>query len=147
MKETNAAQPMPRRRAQFEIIVRKIELPHSADPNEEFRWLCKSFGFFEEIDKDKTAASVFKKLIDAAEKNRPLTSTEISGQIGMSRGAIINHLNNLQRAGLIEKQGKYYLARSGNVSTLIDEIESDIDAVFARMRRIAREIDREFGQR
>jgi predicted transcriptional regulator len=143
MKE-ETEQEMPRRRAQFEIVVRKIELPNSNNPREEFQWLCRSFGFFEEIDKDKTAASVFKKLIEAAERNKPLTSTEISEDVGMSRGAIINHLNNLQRAGLIEKQGRHYIARSRNVSTLIDEIESDIDAVFARMRRIAKQIDSEF---
>ena len=61
----------------------------------------------------------------------------------MSRGSVINHLNNLLNAGLIEKGGKYYFTRHKTMEGIITEIEDDIVHIFSRMKRIAKEVDSE----
>lgn len=134
-----------RRRASFKIVVRKIERPFSNDIREEFNWICQSLGFFEPIDKEKTASAIFKAILDATEQGNGLSSNEIAQKVNMSRGAIINHLNRLLNAGLIVKTGHFYVARSKSVYRLIQEIEEDIDRVFARMKDTAREIDEQMG--
>ncbi|MBN2067680.1 MAG: helix-turn-helix transcriptional regulator [Candidatus Diapherotrites archaeon] len=133
------------RRASFKIVVRRVEKPFSHSLDKELEWICRCLGFFEPIDREKTAASVFKEIVKAAESRRPLTSTSLAEKVDMSRGSVINHLNNLQRSGLIVRHGRVYLPRSRSVFRTIEEIEEDIDRIFARMKKTAREIDQEFG--
>ena len=73
-----------------------------------------------------------------------MSSTELAERIGMSRGAIINHLNNLKRSGLIENK-KYYSARSKSVKKKIEEIEEDIDRIFSQLKKTAEELDKQIG--
>ena len=117
----------------------------SSDAFDELDWICQSLGFFEPIDRDKTASSVFKEIIKATDKGQALTSSAIAGQVKMSRGAVINHLNNLMRSGLIVRHGRYYISRSRSMYRTIEEIEEDIDRIFAKMKRTALEIDKELG--
>ncbi len=134
-----------KRRASFKIVIRRIERPFSGSLEKEFEWICRSLGFFEPIDRDKTAANIFKEVVLATENKKPLTSSEIADKVKMSRGSVVNHLNNLQRSGLIVRQGRHYLARSRSMFRAIEEIEEDIDRIFQKMKKTAREIDQEFG--
>jgi len=133
------------RRASFKIVIRRIERPFSGSLEKEFEWLCKSLGFFEPIDREKTASEIFLEVVKATEENRPLTSSQLASRVEMSRGSVVNHLNNLQRSGLVVRQGRNYLARSRSMVRTIEEIEEDIDRIFAKMKKTAREIDEEFG--
>ncbi len=129
----------------FEIVIRRVEQPFSDKAEEEFNWLLQCLGFFEPIDKGKTAASVFKELVKATDNGLLLTSTELAERVGMSRGAVINHLNNLQRSGLVLKHGSKYSARSKSMFRMIKELQDEIDLVFKRMEQTAKELDEEMG--
>ena len=133
------------RKATFKIVIKKVEEPFSSDPFVELDWICQSLGFFEPIDRDKTASAIFKELLQISNKQKAMSSTLLSERLNMSRGSIINHLNNLQRAGLIVRQGRYYYPRSKSISRTIAEIEEDIDRVFQKMKKAAQEIDKEMG--
>ena len=135
----------PTKRSRFKIVVRKVERPFKDDFEHQLTWICSSLGFFEPIDKDKNAAAVFKELVLAAENGEALTSTALAERVGMSRGAIINHLGNLLRSGLIEKNGKYYSARSRSMKRTIEEIEEDVERIFSQLKRAAEEIDLQIG--
>ena len=137
--------PEETRRASFKIVVRRVEQPFSSNLDRELDWICSSLGFFEPIDREKTAASVFKVIVRAAEQRKPLTSTALAKRVDMSRGSVINHLNRLQRSGLVVRQGRFYLPRSRSVFRTIEEIEEDIERIFQRMKKAAVQIDREFG--
>ena len=133
------------RKASFKIVVRRIEKPFSHTLDKELEWICQSFGFFEPIDRSKTASSVFKEIVFAAEKGRPLSSTTLAVKVKMSRGSVINHLNNLMRSGLVVRDGRSYMPRSRSIFRTIEEIEEDIERIFQRMKKAAKEIDEEFG--
>ncbi|MCR4369290.1 MAG: helix-turn-helix domain-containing protein [archaeon] len=132
-------------RVAFKIVVKKVERPFSQDPLEEFEWLCQTLGFYEPIDKDKTASSIFKAMLVASDRGEALTSSAIAQRVGMSRGSVINHLNNLMRSGIVVHAGRYYMLRSRSVLRTIEEIQEDVERVFERMKRTAREIDEELG--
>ncbi len=133
------------KRASFKIVIRKVEKPFSHSLEKELDWLCSCLGFFESNDRGKTAASIFKIVVRSAEQNKPLTSTALANKVRMSRGSVINHLNNLQRSGLVVRQGRFYLPRSRSMFRTIEEIEEDIERLFQKMKKTAREIDEEFG--
>lgn len=133
------------RKDTFKIVLKKVEKPFSKDIEKELEWICRCFGFFEPIDRSKTASSVFKEIVFAAEKNKALSSTQIAKRVEMSRGSVINHLNNLMRSGLIIRQGRNYLLRSKSIFRTIEEIEEDIERIFTKMKKTAKEIDEEFG--
>ena len=138
---------MEERRAVFKIVVKRVEKPFSKNPLAELDWICQSLGFMEPIDRDKTASMVFREIIKATEGGEALTSTAISGRVGMSRGAVINHLNNLMRSGLIVREGRFYSARSRSIFRTIEEIEEDVERIFAKMKKTAMELDEELGVR
>lgn len=133
------------RRKGFKIVIKGIERPFSRKASDELDWICESLGFFEPIDREKTASAIFKEIVKATEKGSALTSTAIAKKVGMSRGSVINHLNNLIRSGLIVRHGRYYESRSRSVFRTVEEIEEDIDRIFERMKRTAKDIDKEFG--
>ncbi len=132
-------------RSTFKIVIKKVERPYSHDIDNSLEWLCRSLGFFEPIDREKTAASILKEILNASDDGTALTSTAIAQRVGMSRGSVINHLNNLMRAGLVARHGRYYATRSKSVFRTVEEIEEDIDRIFSKMKKTAREIDREIG--
>lgn len=134
---------LPRRNS-FKIVIKRVERPMRTTPEEEFHWLCETLGFFEPIDKDKTASQIFREIVTATEKGTALTSTAIADRVGMSRGAVINHLNNLLRSGLITRNGRYYSARSRRLANTIEEIQEDIERIFSRMRKAALDFDEQF---
>lgn len=136
---------IPTKRYRFKIVVRKVEKPFNEDFEHQLAWICSSLGFFEPIDKEKNAAAVFKEIVLATEKGEALCSTAIAERVGMSRGAVLNHLNNLQRSGLIEKNGKYYSARSNSMKRTIEEIEEDVNRVFMQLKKTAEELDKQIG--
>jgi len=133
------------RRGYFKVVIRKVERPFKDDFENQLAWICSSLGFFEPIDKDKNAAAVFKEIVLSTEKGEALTSTAIAERIGMSRGSVINHLNNLLRSGLIEKTGKFYCARSKSMQRTIEDIEEDVNRIFLQLKKSAEDIDRQFG--
>lgn len=129
----------------FRITIKKVEPPFTSRLEDEFNFICKSLGFFEEIDKEKTASAIFKQIVKNYDKGKMLTSTELSRIVKMSRGAVINHLNNLITAGLVVREGRYYVPRSKSIFRTIREIEEDIERIFRKMEERAKRIDREFG--
>lgn len=132
------------RQASFRIIIREIEQPIGHNTEREMEWLCQSLGL-SPIDKDKATVDIFKEIVKATENGKGISSTELAEKIQLSRGAIINHLNNLQLAGLVIKEGRNYFARSRSMVRTIQEVEADIKRIFDRMEETAREIDRAFG--
>jgi predicted transcriptional regulator len=131
------------RRGQFKITVRKVDSPIQDDFENNLVWICSSLGFFEEIDKEKNAARIWKEILLSSAQGQVLTSTSIAERIGMSRGSVINHLNNLTRAGLIQKGGRYYYARSASVKKIMEELEDEVSHIFSRLKNAGEKIDKE----
>ena len=136
---------VPTKRSKFKVVVRRVERPFNEDFEHQLAWICSSLGFFEPIDKEKNAAAVFKELVLATENGSALTSTAIAERIGMSRGAVINHLNNLLHSGLVEKNGHFYSARSRSMKRTIEEIEEDVERIFVQLKKAADSLDKQIG--
>ena len=127
----------------FELVLRSFNDSLSSDDlRAEFDGFCKSLGFFEAIDKDKTASMVFRRVLEVSGiNNKGISSSALARRIGMSRGSILNHLGNLKQSGLIVKHGTLYSTRSNSLLRTVEEVESDVDRVFERLKRQARLID------
>ncbi len=132
------------RRTSFRIVIRRIEKPFEKNVEREIEWLCQSLGL-SPVDKDKNTVDIFKLIVNATESGKGVSSSELAQKINLSRGAVIHHLNNLQLAGLVVKQGRNYVARSRSMVRTIQEVEEDIMRIFDRMEETAREIDQAFG--
>ncbi len=138
--------PKPQRQAlQFEVVVKRVEKPFSGRSMDGLDWICQSLGFLEPIDRKRTASAVFKEILRATEEGRRISSSGLAERVGMSRGSVVNHLNNLMRSGLIVRNGRFYSARSRSVYRTLEEIEADIQHVFSKMKGAALVIDRELG--
>lgn len=146
--------PRPTRRPahSFELSVKSIEPPFSNRIEEELDYLCKSFGLLEPLGKEKTTSQVFKELFNTSHssikepgQHGMLSSSELAKRMRISRGAVINQLNNLQRSGLVVKRGRLYGVRSNSILRTIEELEADVNKVFEKTKKIAKQIDDETG--
>ena len=133
------------RHASFRVVVRRVEPPFGRNRDQEIEWICQSLGLAPAGEKNHPSILIFKEVVKSTEQNKGISSTELADIVQMSRGAVINQLNNLQRAGLIVKEGRTYVARSRSMVRTIQEVEEDVKRIFDRMERIAMDMDREFG--
>lgn len=127
------------------IKIKTVRKPRKPDIEEDIDWICRSLGIFEPRDKKKTASKVFRIIIKATKKDEPVSSTEIADRVGVTRGAVINHLHKMMNSGLVVKRDRGYVLRAHNMFDTIGEIEEDIERMIRRMKRICDDIDKKVG--
>ncbi|MEM0493341.1 MAG: hypothetical protein QXS02_05255 [Candidatus Thermoplasmatota archaeon] len=129
-----------------QITLKKLDLPAIGNIDEDINFICKSFGFFTERDKQETAGKIFQLLVkEACGSNKGLNSDEIAERLKMSRGAIVHHLNNFISTGLVIRSHNTYRLRAQSLQKCIEEIRDDIDRILSQMLKIANEIDARLG--
>lgn len=128
-----------------QVLMRDLEKPAEKDLDMDIDWICQSFGFYEEIDKEKTASKIFKELINSMNEGDGVTSTELGQGSNVTRGAALNHLKKMMNTGLVVKEGNRYLLRCSSLRRTVKEIHRDIDRIFEDIDQIATEIDDRIG--
>lgn len=124
-----------------EVHLRSIRKKPTREPDELLEWFCNSLGVVGPRDVENICFRIFAELLEAVRKDAALTSDEIADTVGLTRGAVIHHLNRMQTAGLvIKRQGRYEI-RTYSLETLVEEIEKDVDRIFGDLRKIAKKLD------
>lgn len=121
--------------------IRDLRMPPSADLDEDVEWICRCFGFLESRDKEKTAARIFKALLEAMKKGKGLSSDELAEKIGLTRGTMVHHLNKLIQSGLIVRREGLYELRGMSLQRTVQETKRDVNRVFENIEKIAQTID------
>jgi len=127
------------------ITIVQIRKPAERNVNQELQWLGTSLGLFNLRDKDKSCFRVFIELLRSAKGHQTLTSDELALKLALSRGTIIHHINRLMESGLVVHEGNKYTLRVENLSSLIEELEKDIQRTCEDLRQVAKEIDKRIG--
>jgi predicted transcriptional regulator len=118
-----------------------IPTPLTTDKDSDVDWICKCFGFTEPRDKNKTAAKIFAALVEAIKEKGSISSDELAEKVGVTRAAVVHHLNRMMGSGLVvRRHGSYQLRMQGVESTVV-EVQRDILRVFENLRKVSREID------
>lgn len=112
---------------------------------EDLEWVCRSLGFPCERDKDKTIIKIFESLIERARNSDGISSDEMASVVGLTRGAVVYHLNKMIRCGLILRRENLYELRMNSLQMTVDEIESDIHRILNNIRKIAKGVDEKLG--
>ena len=129
--------------AEYRIL--DVRIPSTVDYNQDVEWICRSFGFLEARDKRKTAARIFKLLLEAAREGKGLSSDELAAKIGLTRGTIVHHLNKMIKGGLVIYHEGQYKLRGRSLRSTLGEIERDINRVFENLYKVAVSIDETLG--
>ena len=128
------------------VVVRKVRSPAPGSIDEDIDYICKSFGYFSQRDKQESAGKIFRLLVkEACGHNEGICSDEMAKKLSLSRGAIVHHLNSFITCGLVIKERNVYRIRSSSLQKSIEEIKEDIDRIFKQMSKIAIEIDEKLG--
>ncbi|MCX8147080.1 MAG: ArsR family transcriptional regulator [Candidatus Woesearchaeota archaeon] len=130
---------------QQRITIIRYRKPAKKEINEELQFLGNSLGLFGERDKDKSCFRIFIELLKATRANMPLSSDEIAMKTGLSRGTVVHHLHRLIEAGLVVYESGKFMLRAGNLETVVEEVQKDINRTLDDLRQIAAEIDKRMG--
>lgn len=128
-----------------EIRILKIEKKNSNEINEDIQWISNSLGLFSKRDKEKSCFRVFLELLKAKKENKLISSDEIAFNSHLSRGTVIHHINKLIEHDFIVEYKNRYALKTKNVESLIKDLESNVNAVFKDLKKVAKEIDKELG--
>jgi len=134
-----------REEALAEYTILDIRMMPMVDVKQDIEWICRSFGFLESRDKEKTAARIFNELLEATKKGAGLSSDELAEKLKLSRGTMVHHLNKLMKSGLvIHHQGRYKL-RAFSLQRTVEEVKRDIIRIFENISQVAKSIDENLG--
>jgi predicted transcriptional regulator len=131
--------------ARFKIVIKDEELPFERDVDKYIKFLCNVMGISTKRDKDDTSCKVLKRIVVRSRRNGVITTKEICDEIEMSRGAVVNQINKMIKAGMLRKEGNYYVLRRKNLFRTILEIREDTLRLFNRIEEIAKKLDEEIG--
>ena len=129
----------------YRIYLKKVRTPAPGSLKGDIDFICQSFGYFSQRDKNNTAGKIFRLLVKNISEGDGLTSDQIAEELELSRGAIVYHLNNFITAGLVIKEKNKYRLRSHSLQKSIEEIRQDTHRIFNEMLKIAEAIDEELG--
>lgn len=127
------------------ITLVQIRRPSQEDINNELQWLGNSFGLFGLRDKDSSCFRIFITLIKRSHRNDPISSDDIAEKLALSRGTVVHHLIRLMETGLVVKEKEGYLLRENNLERLVRDMQRDVNAIFAELEDVAKEIDKKLG--
>ncbi len=122
-----------------EFVIRRLKVH---EMNDNFEWFCYSIGLVSPRDKERTSVKIFDTLLEAAVRGHSLTTDDIAKKVGVTRGAVIHHLNRMIELGLIIQRGGKYMLRVNNLEELVDEIERDIQSTIKIIRKISESLDK-----
>ena len=128
------------------IRLARLEIPPAGNISEDIEFICRSFGYFSQRDKQGTAGKIFQVLVeDSSTDSAGLTSDEIAEKLHLTRGAIVYHLNDFIAAGLVTREKNLYRLRSKSLQKSIEEVMRDAQRIFEDMMKIAHDIDEQLG--
>ena len=129
-----------------ELILKKTIMPKVGSVNNDIDYICRSFGYFSQRDKQETAGKIFRLIVkETPGSEKGLSSDEIAAKLSISRGSVVHHLNCFISTGLIISEHNKYRLRSPSVQKSIEEIMVDVDRIFNQMLKIAKDIDNKLG--
>ena len=127
------------------ITIIQISKPAKHDINAELQWLGDSLGLFSLRDKDKSCFRMFVELIKSAKSGTPLSSDELGERLHLTRGTVVHHLNRLMESGIVVSERRRYVLRVEKLSSLVGEMEKDLERTYKNLKEIAEDIDRWMG--
>jgi predicted transcriptional regulator len=120
------------------FLVRK---PPIVEIEQDIEWICRSFGFLESRDKNRTAYSIFRAIVEAARKGEGVSTDQLAQELNLSRGTMVHHINKMIKSGLVMFHEGQYKLRGRSLKSTIIEIQKDIDRFFSDVQYVVETID------
>ena len=123
------------------ITLIKVRRKQDPNVNRELQWLGNSLGLFNQRDKDSSCFRVFITLVRKAKRNEAVSSDDIADRLSLSRGTVVHHLTKLMNSGIVIREREGYLLREHNLQKVVAQMQRDVEAMFAELKEVAKEID------
>ena len=124
------------------ITIVNVKRPKASSVNDELQWLGSALGLFGERDRDKSCFRIFIELIKAIRASGGLTSDDLAERLSLTRATVIHHLNTLMERGIVVHEGNRYVMRGDRLTSLMEDIQKDMDRAMIEMKKAAEELDR-----
>jgi predicted transcriptional regulator len=115
------------------------------DINTELQWLGRTIGLFPVRDRSSSRYRIFIELLKAAPSRTPLTSDEIAMRVGLTRGAVVHHLNELVPLNIVLRKSEGYILVDENLWALVKRIKLESKALLDDIAQAAKSIDNQLS--
>lgn len=124
-----------------EIRIRHIIKKRQDDVDDTIDLLCESLGVVGSRDVNKISVKIFKELLGALRNEENVSSDELAEKTGLTRGAVVHHLNRMLKAGIVIRTKRGYEIRTYDLESLVDAVKNDVLRIFDDLRGVAAELD------
>ncbi len=121
------------------IVVKTVNRPSEETASALTDWFFDSFDLSGKGDDQER--EMFKELINNTLKGIGTTSKELSGELNMPLSTVIYDLNKFIGSGLIQRKGRKYYLRAGDLESTIQELQAEMISEFNRMMQFATKLD------
>lgn len=126
------------------IVLQKRNLPSTKRLEEDIEWLCESLGLVAGRDTERTAAEIFRRVLQQHARGSASLSTTLMGK-DLTQASVNHHLRFLVNTGILERHNREIVLRGGSVRNAITEMQRDADRIFQNLLVVAESIDSKLG--
>lgn len=126
------------------IIIQRIDRPKTKRTKDEVKWVCNSLGLMNGRDLEDVSFKVMYELLDLFSDDKLISTEEISKELDIEPHRINHHIRGLMESGILFREKRKIALRGGSLTSAIEEMRRDSDAMFNRLIEASRKIDERF---
>ena len=126
------------------ITIKNIDMPRSNMIKDEVKWICDSLGLMNGRDLENISFKVMFELLDLCSGDDLISTAEISKELNIEPYRINHHIRGLIESGIVFREKRKIALRGGSLTSAIEEMKRDSDAMFSRLLEVSKKIDKKF---
>ena len=121
------------------LVLRTLKKPSKEDTDNLSEWFCEVFGL--STKSGDMEAEMFREIAENSASGDGVTSKVLNRRLSVPRSTVIYHLNRFIYSGLVIRRGRRYYLRSEDMTSTIEELQSDMLREFSRIIEFAEKFD------
>ena len=103
------------------FILAEIKKPRDKGLDTDVDWMCECLGIVTPRDRDRTSTKILMVMLRAAKEDEGLSSDDIAGKVGITRGTVVHHIKRYIDSGVVVKHCTTYELRTNSLRDALHE--------------------------
>lgn len=122
------------------LVIKTINRPEKKGEAALLEWFCDVFDLAGK--KNDLEPEILKEIAGKSMAGIGVTSKELNMRLDTPRSTVIYHLNRFIYSGLIIRKGRKYYLRSNDMTSTMEELQSEMLREFNRLIEFAGQLDK-----
>ncbi len=121
------------------LVIKTLNRPSRGGEEELIEWFCDVFDLAGK--NNDLEPGLLKEIAGSSIEGSGVTSMELKQRLDTPRSTVIYHLNRFIYSGLVIRKGRKYYLRSNDMTSTMEELQSEMLREFSRLIEFAHRLD------